>query len=78
MKLDYRVKREGRGWLAFLKRPGNARPLFVVGATKHEALAALLTTVANMAATSPARVFGRDWTEAANARFLAEQAGGPS
>ena len=71
MTLDYRVRREGRGWLAFLRRPGNSRPLFVVGATKHEAIAALLTTVGKMAASQPGRLFGRDWSEAANAKAQA-------
>lgn len=68
MKLDYRVKRDGRAWLAFLRRPGNSRPLFCAGRTKHEAIAALLTAVGNMARSAPERLFGRDWTEAANAR----------
>jgi len=68
VKLDYRVKRDGRVWLAFLRRPGNSRPLFVAGRNKHEAIAALLSTVANMAIRSPARLFGPDWTAAANAR----------
>lgn len=71
MNLDYRVKRVGRVWLAFLKRPGNPRPLFVEGRTKHEAIAGLLTTVGRMAKTAPERLFGRDWTEAANERAAA-------
>lgn len=74
MSLDYRVKRVGRTWLAFLRRPGNARPLFVEGRTKHEAIAALLTTVGKMAKAAPERLFGRDWAEAANERFQAQVA----
>lgn len=74
MTLDYRVHRAGKVWLAWLKRPGNPRPLFVEGRTKHEAIAALLTTVGRMAKSAPERLFGRDWTEAANERAAAAEA----
>lgn len=73
MKLDYRVKRDGRAWLAFLRRPGNSRPLFYGGRTKHEAIAALISGVANMAINAPARLFGPDWSEAANAQAAANR-----
>lgn len=65
MTLDYRMRREGRLWLAFLKRPGNSRPIFYHGRTRHEAIAALLTGVGKMDA---ARLFGPDWSKAANQR----------
>lgn len=58
MKLDYKVKRIGRIWCAFLRRPGSSRPLFYEGRNKHEAIAALLTGVAKMAQAAPQRLFG--------------------
>lgn len=74
MSLDYRVVRSGRTWVAFLRRPANPRPLFVEGRTKHEAIAALLTTVGRMAQSAPERLFGRDWVVAANKRAADAQA----
>jgi len=72
--LDYRIQRVGKMWRASLKRPGNNRPLFYEADTKHAALAALLTGVGRMSAT-PERLWGRDWTEAANARAATRAAG---
>lgn len=71
--LDYKIARVGRVWRASLKRPGNDRPLFYEAPTKHAALAALLTGVGRMSAT-PERLWGRDWTVAANERAAAAKA----
>ncbi|WP_297826384.1 hypothetical protein [Mycobacterium sp.] len=74
MSLDYRIQRIGKVWRASLKRPGNDRPLFYESDTKHGALAALLTGVGRMSAT-PERLWGKDWTVAANERAAAARSG---
>lgn len=56
--LGYRVRRVGREWRASLRRPGNGRPLFYEGPTKHGAIEALLNGVARMAQNQPGRLFG--------------------
>jgi hypothetical protein len=76
--LDYRVKRIGRRWAAWLSRPGNPRPLRYEGATKREALATLLNAAVRMAAKEPGRLLGKDWlavdVERAAQRLAAERA----
>jgi hypothetical protein len=54
--LEYRVKRYGRVWRAFLKR-SDPRPLFYEGANKREAIGALLNGVAKMARDQPGRLW---------------------
>ena len=55
--LGYRVKRIGREWAAFLRRPHTPQPLFYVGRNKHEAIAMLLNGVAKMAREAPGRLW---------------------
>lgn len=68
MTLEYRVARYGRAWRAWLRRPSSSRPLFYEGRTKHDAITALLNGVAKMASDAPGRLWGPDWTKAANDR----------
>lgn len=55
--LEYRVKRFGRAWRAFLRRPASDRPLFYEGTTKRDAITALMNGVARMARDQPARLW---------------------
>lgn len=55
--LSFRVRRCGRVWEAYLKRPASDRPLFYVGATKYEAIGALMNGVARMARDTPGRLW---------------------
>ncbi len=55
--LSFRVRRMGKLWEAYLKRPASDRPLFYVGATKYEAIGALLNGVAKMAREAPGRLW---------------------
>lgn len=57
MSLDYRMKRIGRTWVAFLWRPATKQPLFYEGRNKHEAFAKLLNGVARMAKDAPGRLW---------------------
>lgn len=60
MTLEYRVKRYGRTWRAFLRRPASDRPLFYEGANKREAISALLNGVAKMARDAPGRLWPKE------------------
>ena len=60
MSLEYRVKRIGRTWHAFLRRPASSRPLFYEGASKGEAITALLNGVAKMARDAPGRLWPKE------------------
>jgi hypothetical protein len=76
--LDYRIRRIGRRWVAWLSRPGNPRPLRWEGATKREAMVRLLNAAVRMAAKEPGRLLGKDWlamdVERAAQRLAAERA----
>lgn len=60
LTLDYRVKRVGRIWCAFLRRPASDRPLFYEGRNKREAISALLNGVAKMARDTPGRLWPKE------------------
>lgn len=55
--LSFRVRRAGRIWEAYLKRPATSRPLLYEGRTKYEAIGALLNGVAKMAREAPGRLW---------------------
>jgi hypothetical protein len=57
MNLEYCMRRIGRTWQCYLRRPASDRPLFYEGKSRHEAFSKLLNGVARMARETPGRLW---------------------